>query len=305
MTSNTTLFSFKRKKSSADVKEQPIIVITGCDTGIGEALAVRMAEHGWKVFAGVLEEANLSKLSEYHENIKPLVMDVTKQDQVDKAFDEIRGAVGEQEGLTALVNNAGFAHYGPAEFMPMEFVDQQFQVNVFGLIRVTQAAMPLLRKGLPGRIVNIGSIVNDLNIPYTSGYNACKGAVYSFSETLRREVARWGIKVCVIRPGFARSNFKNVLVRNAQTFKDRFPTGTVCFEYYGKDMDKMEEISRELDKAGNPVSTVVDTIYKALTVKNPKPVYYDTTKTSFSMGMAAFTPVAIVDKKHAKFFFAS
>lgn len=301
MTSNAPLFSFRRKKESS-TEEQPTVVITGCSAGIGEALAIRLAENGWKVFAGVRKEEDAKKLSESHENIKPIFVDVTKQDQVDKAFDEVRNTVGEQ-GLTALVNNAGLAFPGPAEFVTMDDVERQFQVNVFGLIRVTQAAMPLIRKGTPGRIINIGSIANEFNPPYTSIYNASKGAVHSYSETMRREVARWGIKVVLIKPGYVKTNFSETAVANAKIFKEKFPTGSLCYEYYGKDLDSAEATAEKMGNMMAPASKVVDTIYKAMTVKNPKPMYYDTAGTSFMMGMISITPTSKIDKNFAKTFF--
>lgn len=231
-------------------------------------------------------------------------MDVTKKEQVSNAFEEIRNTVGER-GLTALVNNAGVGYPGPAEFIPLEDIEKEFQINVFGVIRVTQAAMPLLRKGTPGRIINIGSIVSELNIPYLSGYNASKAAIQSFSETMRREVERWGIKVSLIKPGVVQTNFAGNSREYGNALKEKFATGSLCYEYYGKDMDHLSEAFGGMEKQGSPPSKVVDTIYRALTVKNPKPIYYDTTGTAFSMGMMSFTPGGVIDRSLAKTFFTS
>lgn len=106
-------------------------------------------------------------------------------------MEEVRAAVG-ADGLDALVNNSGVAYSGPLEFAPAQDVVQQFEVNVFGLIRVTQAAMPLIRMGRPGRIVNIGSVASDQNMPFVSLYAGTKAALVTITEAFRREVARWG-----------------------------------------------------------------------------------------------------------------
>ena len=165
--------------------------MTGCSSGIGEALAKFLAQKGWTVFAGVRKEADSEKLRAIDINIKPVILDVMKEEQIRSAIEEVRVAVGE-DGLDALVNNAGLNVVGPLEFAGMDEIKLQYEVNLFGVIRMIQAAMPLIRTGTPGRIVNIGSSGSEFKMAYSGAYNSTKSAVIAVTESLRREVARFG-----------------------------------------------------------------------------------------------------------------
>ena len=167
------------------------MLITGCSSGIGEDAAKFLVEKGWIVFAGVRKESDAEKLRSVSPNLKPIILDVTKEDQVHRAIEEIRVAVGE-DGLDGLVNNAGMSITAPFEFTDMSDIRRQFEVNIFGVVQVTQAAMSLLRTGKPGRIVNIGSIASHQHLPLLSFYCASKSALLSLSEAMRREVAQFG-----------------------------------------------------------------------------------------------------------------
>ena len=165
--------------------------MTGTSSGIGEAIAKFLVTKGWTVFAGVRKESDGEKLRTVSANIKPVILDVTKEDQVHSAIENVRVAVG-QEGLDVLVNSAGLALLGPMEFTPMSDVLKQYDVNILGLIRVTQAAMPLIRMGTPGRIVNIGTVGSEMRTPYAGIYQSTKAALVTVNESMRREVAQFG-----------------------------------------------------------------------------------------------------------------
>eukprot|EP00210_Caulerpa_lentillifera_P003612 g3447.t1 len=272
------------------------IVITGTSTGIGEDAAKFFAKKGWIVFAGVRKQSDADRLSSYDSNIKPLILDVTNQEQVDKAFEEVRVAVG-TDGLYALVNNAGLGYMGPAEFFPLNKVQRQFDVNVFGVIRVTQAALPLLRIGSPGRIVNVSSIAADLSAPLLSMYSGTKGALDSISESMRRELAEWGIKVSVLKPGPVKTSFQDTAVAHTAEVQEAFPVGSRGDELYGKLLKNFPsaiEKSKKLGVADPSASSSV--IYKALTVKNPRNFYWDTWGTWLSMLVTGLLPTWLVDK---------
>lgn len=166
------------------------IVITGTSTGIGEATAKVFLEKGWIVFAGVRKDSDADRLSSLDPNLRPVLLDVTNQTQIDKAFAKIEAEVGER-GLDALVNNAGFSFLAPIEFFPLKEVQRQFDVNVFGVVRIMQAALPLLRRGSPGRIVNVSSVTPEVKAPLAGIYSATKSALDSISESTRRELAEW------------------------------------------------------------------------------------------------------------------
>eukprot|EP00210_Caulerpa_lentillifera_P003607 g3442.t1 len=252
------------------------IVITGCSSGIGEDTAKLFAQKDWIVFAGVRKQSDADLLSSYNQNIKPLILDVTNEEQVKKAFGEVRAAVG-ADGLDALVNNAGFARVGPVELTPMNKIQDQFEVNVFGVIRVTQAALPLLRIGSPGRIVNVSSVAGNIVPPIHGIYCGTKKALDCISESMRRELAEWGIKVSVLKPGPVKTNIQNVIRAMAVEFQDSFPDGSRGNELYGKQMKSFPSIIEKVEKMGvaePSASSLV--IYKALTVKNPRNFYWDT-----------------------------
>lgn len=167
------------------------VLISGTSSGIGNATALLMAREGWIVFAGVRKQSDFDRLQESHPNICPVFLDVTKPDQIAKAIESIGEKVG-SAGLTALVNNSGGAHAGPIEFVPIEDVEDEFQVNVFGAYRLTQAAIPLLRMGKGGRIINISSFLGTATMPFSSAYCASKYALESMTICMRQELAPMG-----------------------------------------------------------------------------------------------------------------
>eukprot|EP00210_Caulerpa_lentillifera_P003630 g3465.t1 len=275
------------------------IVITGTSTGIGEDTAKLFAKKGWIVFAGVRKQADADRLASYDSNIKPVILDVTNQAQVDKAFEDIRVAVGE-DGLDALVNNAGLAYMGPTEFFPMSKVQQQFDINVFGLIRVTQAALPLLRIGAPGRIVNVSSIAPEFCAPLGGMYCGTKGAVDCISESMRRELAEWGIKVSVLKPGPVKTKFQDTVVARTSEVQEACPEGSEGYTLYGKIMKNFPLAIKKVEAVGvaSP-SASSSVIYTAVTSSNPRNFYWDTWGTWFSIGLLGMLPTWLADKAFA------
>jgi NAD(P)-dependent dehydrogenase (short-subunit alcohol dehydrogenase family) len=181
------------------------VVITGASTGIGRSAAEYLAAKGWCVFAGVRKEADGVPLKAAHANIIPLLLDVTKQDQVDAAVETVSAALDGRK-LDGLVNNAGIALMGPLALQPLDEFEAHFQVNTFGLLRATQAFAPLLgmdesRSGPSGRIINITSVGGRLASPFLGAYTATKHAVESMTDSLRRELVIYGIDAIAIGPG--------------------------------------------------------------------------------------------------------
>lgn len=133
------------------------VLISGASTGIGRASAIRLAGAGWDVFAGVRKaEDGESVKAESPDRISPVILDVTDQATIDATAQFVRDAVGDR-GLNGLVNNAGITVQGPLEFLPVDKLRRQFEVNVFGQVAVTQAVMPEIRAA-EGRIVNMSSV---------------------------------------------------------------------------------------------------------------------------------------------------
>ena len=169
------------------------VLLTGASRGIGLATATLLAENGWIVFAGVRKQEDFDKLQALHSNIRPVILDVTKPEQIASAIEAVRVAVGES-GLDALVNNAGGTTFCPVEFFPPEDFEYDFQLNAIGVFRVTQAAIPLLRSGVkPGRIVNVSSFVGRAPAQLISAYSSAKHAMEAFSSILRQELKSSGV----------------------------------------------------------------------------------------------------------------
>lgn len=182
-------------------KKNQVIVITGCSTGIGRALTEECARLGHRVFATARRPESLSGL--VSDRVTALALDVTSEDSIASAV----GQVAEQAGrIDVLINNAGVNLAGPIAEMPLAAVKQMYDTNVVGLVAMTQAVFPHMAKQGRGRIINIGSIVSVLATPFAGNYCASKAAVHAISESLRMEVAPFGVEVVEVQPGGVRSN---------------------------------------------------------------------------------------------------
>ncbi len=181
------------------------VVITGVSTGIGYDLAKNFISKGYMVFGSVRNEKDAGGLvDEFGDLFRPLIFDVTDYEAIDRAAGFVAGEVS--DGITCLVNNAGIAVGGPLLHVKMEDFEYQFKVNVFGLMKVTQAFAPLLgaRKNhpiSPGRIIQISSVSGKIGFPFMGPYAGSKHAIEGLSESLRRELLLYGIDVIVVGPG--------------------------------------------------------------------------------------------------------
>jgi NAD(P)-dependent dehydrogenase (short-subunit alcohol dehydrogenase family) len=174
-------------------------LVTGCSSGIGRATAIRLHRAGLAVYATARQVDTLTDLAA--EGIVPLPLDVTEESSMTAAVQRVvadHGAVG------ILVNNAGYELVGPLEEVPLAEVRRQFETNVFGLVRLTQLALPGMRAQGDGRIVNLASVFGRFGVPGGAFYDATKHAVAGLSDALRLELARFGIRVILIEATAAR-----------------------------------------------------------------------------------------------------
>ena len=184
------------------------IVITGVSTGIGYGAAKEFVRHGYRVFGSVRKGEDAERLVA-ELGVIPLVFDVTGPEAVRGAAEGV-GEVLDGSGLAGLVNNAGTAIGGPLALQPLGEVRTHFEVNVVGMISVTQAFLPLLGMGRPwagepGRILNVGSTGGKIALPFIGAYAGTKHAVEGISDSLRRELLPYGIDVILIEPGAVRT----------------------------------------------------------------------------------------------------
>ncbi|MVM33003.1 SDR family NAD(P)-dependent oxidoreductase [Spirosoma sp. HMF4905] len=182
------------------------ILITGVSTGIGYGAAKYFLRCGYTVFGSVRTQTDANRLqAEFGESFTPLLFDVTDAEAVTKAAQFLTERLA-GNGLGGLINNAGIAIGGPLQYQPMDVFWHHFEVNVLGLVQVTQAFLPLLgardnHPVQPGRILNISSVNGQVAIPFMGAYVGSKHAVEGLSHSLRRELVLLGIKVIIIGPG--------------------------------------------------------------------------------------------------------
>ena len=183
------------------VSAEPAVVVTGASSGIGLACTERLAASGFRVFAGVRDEASAARVGERTGGrARPLGrLDVTSASALAQAAADVEAEVG-SAGLAALVNCAGTALWGPLELMDLGDLRRELEVNVVGAIASVQAFLPLLRRGR-GCIVLVGSISGRCALPYTGAYAAGKHALEAVSDALRLELREAGIRVVLIEPG--------------------------------------------------------------------------------------------------------
>ena len=177
-----------------------VVLITGCSTGIGRDLANRLSQAGYQVVATA---RNVESLEDLPVALK-FSLDVTQADSIQQAVTQTIERFGQ---IDILVNNAGYALRGVLEEIPIEQVQQMFDVNVFGVLRMIHAVAPQMRRQRAGRIINISSIAGKLSTPVNGTYSATKFALEALSDALRVELASFGIQVIVVEPGSIRTHF--------------------------------------------------------------------------------------------------
>lgn len=183
------------------------IIVTGASTGIGYAIVETMIAEGNFVFGSVRSIRDAQRLQlAFGDKFHPLIFDVTDYAMIEKAAETLAEKLDGEVGIDALVNNAGIVMEGPLKHLAIEDLEQQFKVNVFGLLKVTQAFLPFLggeanSSYKPGVIVNISSLSGLISFPFVGAYSASKFAVESLTDTMRRELNIYGIGVVSVNPG--------------------------------------------------------------------------------------------------------
>jgi NAD(P)-dependent dehydrogenase (short-subunit alcohol dehydrogenase family) len=240
------------------------VLVTGASTGIGQASVRHLLELGFDVAAGVRKDEDAERLRGL--GARAVKLDVTDQASIDSARAELGDAP-----LAGLVNNAGIAVSAPLEFVPIEELRTQLEVNVIGQVAVTQAFLPALRAG-GGRIVNVSSIGGRIALPLAGPYNASKFALEGLSDSLRRELRADGIEVSLVEPGGIKTPIWEKGAARAGAMQERMGPG--AFERYGKLMQAVRDRSTKIaTESGSPPEAVAEVIGRALTASKPKTRY--------------------------------
>jgi len=271
---------------AADNIKSKSVFITGCDTGFGHMLALQLADAGLTVFAGCLTEAGEAELHEKQQKkgtsckLIPLRLDVSSLESVEQAFEIVKKQLPSNDGLWALVNNAGVLRGGNLETQPISAWTLQLNVNVVGIASMTKTFLPLLRTA-KGRVINIASVAGRLGTSGTSSYNASKFAVEGLSDAWRRELKIWGIKVIVIEPGIMKTPLWDQPFKDADTDTIWKTLTTEQQQVYGREyFAEAYNAGKDLvTKVGGNPQLVVNAMHTAVTSKWPEPrvaVGYDT-----------------------------
>lgn len=244
------------------------VVITGASSGIGLSIAREFCNRNYRVFGSVRKQEDAQRLqSELGEGFTPLIMDVTKPEEIKKSAEVVDKEL-DDKGLNGLINNAGVGFGGPLQHMPMEEIRTHFDVNVLGLIEVTQAFLPMLgarksHNGNPGRIVNISSVAGKVAAPFLAPYVGTKHAVEGISKSLRRELLLFGIDVIVIGPGSV----------STPIWDKSAPPEKYEHTGYYKALKNFAEFFIREGKNGDDPSSLASKIVNAFEKNNPKPRY--------------------------------
>ena len=254
----------------SDLTIPPAIVITGASTGIGAACALYLADHGFRVFAGIRDHQAGEVLAKGRTGrVIPIHLDVTEERSIREATDRVTQQLGEG-GLVGLINNAGIAVGGPLEVIPIDQLRRQFEVNVFGQIAVTQAFLPLLRKGR-GRIINMGSIAGRATIPLMGPYSASKFALEALTDALRLELQPWGMQVSVIEPGAIATPIWEKSIKAASSLEST--AGSAATTRYAAMVKGVKEAVGRAAERAIPPDVVVQAVVHSLTAPRPRTRY--------------------------------
>ncbi|RUM68949.1 MAG: SDR family NAD(P)-dependent oxidoreductase [Sulfurospirillum sp.] len=196
-------------------KNRKVVLITGCSSGMGRESAYYLSKNGYTVYAGSRTPEKLSDIAS--ENLVPIALDITDQNSVARAVQKL-------ERIDVLVNNAGYGLVSTVEEVSEAEMLRQFDVNLFGVLRMCKAVIPLMRREKAGVIVNISSFLGKIGLPLFTLYNASKYALEGVTDSLRYELRPFGIRVHSIMPGFFDTNFaRDNLVVNEGIRKENSP----------------------------------------------------------------------------------
>lgn len=248
----------------------PAVVVTGASTGIGASSALHLAQHGYRVFAGVRRPEDGERLLRgIRGQLQWLRLDVTDPLTIAQAADTVRAAQGNR-GLSGLVNSAGIAVGGPLEYLSVDRLRNQLEVNVVGLHAVTQAFLPLIRQAR-GRIVHIGSIAGRIASPFTGAYAASKHAVEALTDALRLELAPEGIHVSVVEPGQIRTPIWDKGLKEFSSITSQIPAQGMQ-RYRGRLQALLHILERARTRSTPPEAVAVAVLH-ALESSEPRTRY--------------------------------
>jgi NAD(P)-dependent dehydrogenase (short-subunit alcohol dehydrogenase family) len=264
------------------------VLVTGASTGIGEAAVLHLRELGFDPIAAVRKDEDAERLE--GQGVRTTRIDVTDANQIAAA----REALGD-EPLAGLVNNAGIAVAAPLEFLPIDRLRQQLEINLIGQVAVTQAFLPALRRAR-GRIVNVSSIGGRVGLPLVGAYAASKFGLEGVSDSLRRELRGQGVDVILIEPG----GVKTPIWKKGERLADEMMGGEMppeAEQLYGRMIERLraETVKIEQERGIEP-RAVAEVIGTALTASRPRARYLVGRDAKIRGPMAKILPDRVMDR---------
>lgn len=239
-----------------------VALVTGASAGIGEATALKLLKQGYTVYAAARRVEKMQSLAKAGAIV--LAMDVTDDASMQAG---VRKVIAQSGRIDILVNNAGYGSYGSVEDVPLEEARMQFEVNVFGAVRLIQLVLPHMRAQRSGSIVNITSMGGKIHTPLGAWYHGTKFALEAISDCLRMEVQPFGIDVVVVEPGGIKTEWAGIA---ADKLLDTSGKGVYSSQATAMAESMMGEASR---KRQSPPELIADTIAEAVSVRRPKTRY--------------------------------
>ncbi len=248
------------------MKAQNVALVTGSSSGIGFETALLLARNGFNTYASMrnLEKSNdITQIANKEKlPLQVIRLDVNDDMSVKEAIEKI---VAKNQRIDVLVNNAGYGLFGALEDLSIEEIKAQFETNFFGVVRVTQQVLPIMRKQKSGTIVNVSSVGGRIGIPSLSAYHATKFALEGLSESMSYELEPFGIGVVLIEPGFIRTNIMNssIIAKKAQNPSSPYLSLT---QQLGRSFKSAMENTSE----SSPPEEVAKVVLQAVTSDSPK-----------------------------------
>lgn len=275
------------------------VVVTGSSSGIGAAIARLLAERGHTVFGGRRDVARAGNPERVGAgSVIPLPLDVTDDDSVALAVAEVEERIGRAGRLAGVVNNAGITVNGPAELVGIDDLREQFEVNLVGAVRVSQAFLPILRRS-GGRIVNVGSLTARMSFPFAGPYSASKAALAAMSHAMRRELRPHGVRVVLLEPGNIQTGIWDKHIRSVQTLLDRAtPDARRAYEHHLKADVRMVD---KLKAGGTDPRQVASAVLEALSSERPSSRYAVGLDSKALSALLRVVPSPVSDRLIARF----